>query len=229
MPLWGSEYEDYNGTPATTATTATLRSHESDASSGGYHEALMAAEIANEVLRLELLAVEEAWAEEHASLLDQLRRKDEMLWAMAQQSSDLPAASAPGATAVSNSDFLKPERLGHRERPWPIGVWDLRGTGAMVPTPVKGKRARQYQVSKPAWDDGARPIKKAPTNKAKPAWPVPPNKQQPSGVNPGMAAVKKKPTSPAGLKKADGNSKKKSLLQPGKPKPASSAVQNIAA
>jgi hypothetical protein len=59
---------------------------ECEDSGEAYRDALAAAELASIVLRIELAAVEKAWAEEHASLLDQLARKDETIWHLAQHS-----------------------------------------------------------------------------------------------------------------------------------------------
>ena len=122
-------------TPAATNTSMDSRSgYDSDTpSAGGYQVALRAAQIANEVLRKELLAVERAWAEEHASLLQQLSRKDEIIWNLAQQASIDPAALGAAAPLPP-----KPPRIGHRERPAFINGFDLRGSGAIVATPTKG-------------------------------------------------------------------------------------------
>lgn len=203
-------------TPAATNTSMDSRSgYESDTpSAGGYQVALRAAQIANEVLRKELLAVERAWAEEHASLLQQLSRKDEIIWNLAQQASIDPAALGAAAPLPP-----KPPRIGHRERPECINGFDLRGSGAIVATPAKGKRARPtHTVSKPPWDGGDYKSQQLPPNQK--ALQVQPGSTQQvllqAMVNKAAAKAptgkkKKEPLPPANLKKA--------LAKPPVPKP----------
>jgi len=211
------------GFTATTASSLSSRTTGSPDQSD-YRQALIAAETAFEVLRMELAAVERAWAEEHASLLKQLLKKDQAIWLLAQQQSAGACQQhsvVPGALARARADPepalpAKPPRIGHRERPISVHGFDLRGNGAMVTTPPKGKRARPtYTVSKPAWESGAYKSKAAPL-KPKPSWPLPPNKQQAvSHAKPAGAAKlptgKKKPISP--------NTLKKLLAKPPVPKP----------
>lgn len=203
-------------TPAATNTSMDSRSgYDSDTpSAGGYQVALRAAQIANEVLRKELLAVERAWAEEHASLLQQLSRKDEIIWNLAQQASIDPAALGAAAPLPP-----KPPRIGHRERPAFINGFDLRGSGAIVATPTKGKRARPtHTVSKPPWDGGDHKSQQLPPNPK--ALQVQPSSAQQvllqAMVNKAAAKAptgkkKKEPLPPANLKKA--------LAKPPVPKP----------
>jgi len=226
MHYYGTHDIDDSGGWSPAAITATdkpsldSRSTRSAGSAGGYHEAMIAAEIANEVLRMELLAIEHAWAEEHASLIAQLARKDEIIWTLAQSST----AEAPSAALAPSAapPPPKPPRIGHRDRPATVSGFDLRASGAMVGTPQKGKRQKPtYTVAKPAWDGGGYKSK-APPPKPKPAWPVAANKQQALGHVAAAKAGKvptgkKKPVSPGQLKK--------SLAKPAVPKPPPKAPQ----
>ena len=87
-----------------------------------------------------------------ASLLDQLARKDETIWQLAQTQ----AAPQEQRSITGNFDRpAKPPRLGHRPIPSPIPVFPLRDAGAMVQTPPRRKAGKNsYSVYKPAWDDG---------------------------------------------------------------------------
>ena len=125
-------------------------------SSARHKNAMRAMETTNEVLRRELLAVEMSWAEEHASLLEQLEAKDQQIWSLAQQLSDA-AAAAPAPHQPP------PPRLGRRERPKSVPIFPLREAGAMVLTPAKrNKPARPPAFAapkapagpKPAWGEG---------------------------------------------------------------------------
>ena len=115
-------------------------------------EALAAADLAQQLLSLELREVERRWADEHASLLKQLAHKDETIWQLAQQ---VTAVAQPSALApVARKPTV--HRVGHRERPDPVPAFALRAAGAMVPSPThKRARAKQsaYTVARPAWDD----------------------------------------------------------------------------
>ena len=122
---------------------------EAEDSGEAYRDALAAAELASIVLRIELAAVEKAWAEEHASLLDQLAHKDQTIWNMAQQSQQSESTVAARATGAFYSAPPKPPRIGHRERPEPVPGFNLKASGAMVLTPPKRKIARAtYTVAR---------------------------------------------------------------------------------
>jgi hypothetical protein len=125
-----------------------------EAGPSGYRDALVEAELAAILLRLELKAVERAWAEENAFLHAQLARKDETIWQLAQQSMATPPSAAlvqPGSAVTIPQ---KPPRIGHRVRPTPIPMFQLRASGAMVTTPPKRVLRARNAPPKPSWNSG---------------------------------------------------------------------------
>jgi hypothetical protein len=77
-------------------------------------------------------------------LLEQLARKDETIWQLANQE----AVRAESKLQAAEAPKPKPPRLGHRDRPDALGpIFPLREAGAMVTTPPK-RRA----PPKPKWN-----------------------------------------------------------------------------
>mmetsp|Transcript_18396 Transcript_18396/g.47121 ORF Transcript_18396/g.47121 Transcript_18396/m.47121 type:complete len:219 (+) Transcript_18396:46-702(+) len=191
MPgLWGNPVDGRDTIGVDTATPSPCDSSRTRGYESSYREALAAAELANAMLRMELQKIEAAWAEEHASLLQQLAHKDALIWQMAQQQASTATTAA--------KPLAKPPRLGHCDKPASIATFDLRGAGAMALTPVatKGRRPRPaYTVGKPAWDSGACKSKQVPL-KPKPAL----HQKQP-GVCQGLKAVAAGGKLPTGKKK----------------------------
>ena len=153
-----------------TATGTALPPQFFDEDAGeAYRDALAASELAAIVLRIELAAVEKAWAEEHTSLLGKLAAKDEQIWQLTQTVSEATvsqeAAIAHGAKYFTRPPKEpKPPRIGHREKPEQVREFKLREAGAMITTPAKrrGLQARPtYAVARPAWGEGHAGGKKA--------------------------------------------------------------------
>jgi hypothetical protein len=90
-----------------------------------------------------------------ASLLEQLARKDETIWQLAQTQGAPSRQRAISGTFDDAEWPAKPPRLGARPKPPTIETFALREAGAMVLTPPKRKAGQNsYSVYKPKWDDG---------------------------------------------------------------------------
>ena len=90
-----------------------------------------------------------------ASLLEQLARKDETIWQLAQTQGAPSRQRAISGTFEDAEWPARPPRLGARPKPATIENFPLREAGAMVLTPPKRKAGKNsYSVYKPAWDDG---------------------------------------------------------------------------
>ena len=172
-----------------------------------------AAELYQAILRRELAGVEQAWKEEHASLLEQLARKDEMIWKLATSVPQIGSMVHQCSVDASQLAHGRPPRLGNRERPEPVPAFALREAGAVVLTPpkrvLKQRQAAANMAVRPSWNTGhAGGVKmsKAPLNKPQKAM----FQQNLKAAGTKAPAKKLKPTTPAsGSKKSPSKGKPK--------------------